>query len=103
MTTITYFAVKHLPSGGYLPEVKGWHGRGGSFAVPTDPRSARPRLFHSPHAAKSYLGSWLKGEYHTSRGQDSFSGEYYEDTSIVPKPDRRREDMEVVPINVEMP
>lgn len=93
MRVATYYAVQHLPTGGYLPAILAWHGRGGSFVKPTAPDDGQPRLFLTKRAAKNYLTSWLSGETHSSGGEDC-------DIWLVKKPERRREDMEVVPIEV---
>lgn len=84
----------------FLPGAGTWHGRGGSFAEPCEPSTKPPRIFHQEGAAKRALNAWLKGQWHCSRGFDDFHNEYYEETSIEPKPERRAEDMEIVPLSL---
>lgn len=109
MSTITFWLIRHKPSGGYLPEPAGRMGRGGSHVEPTlhVDNLTRPRLFISERAAKIALGSWLKGKVHHSSGyhEDYFSGgrEYYEDLDVEHVPSRKREDMEITSVDMVIP
>lgn len=107
---ITMYAIKHVPTGGYLPAPKGRGGRGGSHMEPVvfDENSKElPRLFGRKAAANAGLIHWSKGIYKTDRGYDNGTpwsgGEYYEETYIDPQPHRRKEDMEIVPVVIELP
>lgn len=93
-----FFAIRHKPSGGFLPQSDRSRRGGFTHTVPTT--YLPPRLFASMGAAKAALTWWLKGEtsVHISR---SYEGEYDEDWSTSPRPDRRTEEMEVVPVTLE--
>ena len=90
-----WFAIKHKPSGLYLPAASGRYGRGFSFKEPSE---ERPRLFHTKRGAINALYQWLRGHHRHSSGFDSFNSEYYEETKVLPQPHRKREEMEVVPL-----
>lgn len=85
------FAIRHKPSGGHLPEV----GRGYTFSEPSVDRI--PRLFESASAAKRALTWWLKGGTSVLRSKD-YWGEYDETWQHTDIPNRKAEDMEVVPV-----
>jgi hypothetical protein len=103
--TISFWAVRHKPTGWYLPEVYGRQGRGGSHVEPTN--LVRPRLFISQRAAKAYLGQWLLGKHNASRGYDSGSPysepEYWEEVSVEPVATRKREEMEIIELKLDIP
>ncbi len=102
------WAIRHNPSGGYLPEVGPRMGYTG-----TDPTSMgegspfAPRLFASEAAAKRALTWWLKGITSVSR-----SGiDYYDETWSTLPPvsseyftyvERCQGDMEVVQLKLEV-
>lgn len=74
-------------------------GRGGSHVEPTDPAKTRPRVFHTERAAKIALNAWLKGKVVCNRGvyyDHERTPDYYEDTTIVPVPTRKRDEMTIV-------
>jgi hypothetical protein len=89
------FAIRHNPSGLFLPNPMGRGGRGGSHL---EPSSENPRLFPTKRGAHNALQMWLKGKYTANRGYDSFSNEYYEELELIPQPSRKKEEMEVVVI-----
>lgn len=96
---VPLYAIRHRPTGNYLPRPLGREGRGGSHLEPVEPTSAketRPRFFETERAAKIFLSSWLKGKVIHTSSYDSLNGEYWEDTSVVPVPSRKAEEMEVV-------
>ncbi|MCG7629040.1 hypothetical protein MHM88_14610 [Epibacterium sp. MM17-32] len=100
---IEFFAIRHKPSGGFLPAPKGRGGRGGSHVEPVPPSEVNPpRLFHSKHAASVALTHWLKGAVTVDYVEYDF-GEVDELWNLDPKPHRKREDMEVVPVKMELP
>lgn len=109
MSTIIRYAIRRKTDGFYMPQAAGRNGRGGSLQEPADPNHlvTQIRLFHNKQAAMRALSAWLKGEWVTSRGNyhDHWSGadEYYEETEIVYKLDRKSEDMEVVEVQVILP
>lgn len=103
MSKITFWLIRHKPTGGYLPEPIGRMGRGGSHVEPvvhTDDPATTPRIFQSERAAKNALAAWLRGKYVAHRGSYSggpdFDVDYYEDIEIVPVPGRKREEMEII-------
>ena len=96
------WAIRHKPTNHYLPSPKGHSGRGGSFVDPVDPDVTLPRLFPTERSAKAALTCWLKGKHEGKYDwDDSEWGGMYKyciGYIIVPVPNRKREDMEVVEI-----
>lgn len=96
------WAIRHKPTNHYLPSPKGHSGRGGSFVDPVDPDVTLPRLFPTERSAKAALTCWLKGKHVGKYGWDGseYGGmyKYCIGYTIVPVPNRKREDMEVVEI-----
>ncbi len=104
MSIIRFWAIRHAPTGHYLPEPAGRMGRGGSHVEPVAVSDAdRARLFPSKIAASRALGAWLRGKVHHSSGYDSFSGEYWETNELRPVPSRKRDEMDIVEIEVVLP
>lgn len=103
MSTFDLWLIRHEPTGNFLPEPEGRMGRGGSHTEPTPIAEKPPRIFRTERAAKIALNSWLKGKHVHTSGYDSFCGEFWEDTSIVPVPDRIASDMRVVKASVVLP
>jgi len=91
------WAIRHKPTNHYLPSPKGHSGRGGSFVDPVDPKETHPRLFPSERAAKAALTSWLKGKHEGEWEWDDMY-KYCVGYTVVPVPNRKREDMEIVEI-----
>ena len=105
MNTVSLFAIRHKPTGDFLPRPLGREGRGGSHLEPVEPigtKETRPRFFETERAAKIFLTGWIKGKVVHSAGYDSFNGEYYEDTETIPVPSRKAEDMEIVEYRVDL-
>lgn len=100
------FAIRHKPTGFYLGDPKG---RGGSFMEPEPATAIRPpRIFHNRHAAACALGQWLLGHHvkHSCSGGQTPYGDFddYEEwTTYEAQPHRKREEMEVVPIQLVLP
>lgn len=97
------YAIKHKPTGFYLPEPKGKMGRGGSYLEPISPDVERPRLFSTERAAKNALIQWVRGKHkgiYEWEYDETFGRSYQitAGTEVIPVPDRIKEDMEVVPI-----
>lgn len=96
------FAIRHKPTGFFLPNPKGKGGNGGSFVEPVDGNEEVPRLFHKKQSAKAALTAWLRGHHYATWGYDDGdgfswgSGQYVEDISVKPVPGRNKEDMEIV-------
>lgn len=103
MTEITFWLIRHIPTGGYLPQPTGYMGRGGSHVEPVihdpaDPKT-RPRICNTKRTAINVLSQWLAGKYykdHDPDWGDSADGPY-------PVPTRIREEMEIIPINLVIP
>ena len=92
-----FFAIRHKPSGYFLPAYAKRHGR--TNAEPTD--ALAPRLFMKAHHAKAALDWWLLGVVTLSYRTDWESG--YTETrglDIEPRADRKADDMEVVAITL---
>ncbi len=88
-----YFAIKHVPSGGFLPQPK--NGRGGTHVAPTT--KLPPRLFTRELDARNCLTWWLRGKIHTT-----YIDAWEEESWHVQKmADRHREDMEIVKFKLE--
>lgn len=93
------FAIRHIPSGYYLPEPKGRGGRGGSWVEPVDANYELPRLFNTLRGAKIALTAYCKGKHDGDYEYDYESGTgccigY----NIVPNTQRVRADFEIVQI-----
>lgn len=87
-----FLAIRHKPSGGFLPAVRGY-----GFTRATPSTTAPPRLFEKPGPARQALDYWLEGEL--------FEGTVDEDSGLqelrlVRKPERRAFDMEIVEIEI---
>ena len=82
-----FLAIRHKPSGGFLPSLNSY---GFTRAEPT--RDQPPRLFTKHGAALQALNSWLEGEWF----------ETPEDAVLRVRPvaGRRREEMEIVEIEL---
>jgi len=96
---IEVFAIRHKPTGKYLPSGRGFNGRGMTWSSPVAPSAVRlPRVFHTHKSARISLTYWMKGKI---EGQNDDGYAY--PGNIRPAPDRVFEDMEIVPITVEIP
>ncbi len=105
-TTIgTKWAVRHIPTGHFLPVATGRQGRGGSHVEPCDPKDAPPRLCDSEKSAIAVLSQWLRGkatiryiwEYDEFRGKDY---KVEDGVEIEPVPTRIKDDMEIVQVEL---
>lgn len=95
------WAIKHTPSGAFLPAPRGRGGRGGTHVEIGD--DGPPRLFDKEASAKSALRYWLDGAItvsQTSYGDPWEGYEYDEDRHLEPKPHRVAEDMKVVRVAI---
>lgn len=100
---LTFWFIRHKPSGHYLPEPTGRMRRGGSHTEPVSPDQKQPRVFMSELSAKRALSSWLRGKVHRNKGYDSYTGDYWEDNEIVPVPSRKKDEMEIVNATMVLP
>jgi hypothetical protein len=89
-----YWAIRHKPTGFFMPEPKMYHKRGSSFWEPKE-QADRVRIFYTEKAAKSALGQWLRGEHHPEFEYDE--GHMYAiGAKVKPVSTRNRDDMEIV-------
>lgn len=94
-----FFAIRHKPSGGYLPA-----GRGRGFTHDAPSTNDPPRLFRSRKGALQALRWWLKGCLYERLVVDSWSEDadrYGTIEQKAPEEERRAEDMEVVLLRLE--
>lgn len=103
MNTITLFLIRHNPTGFYLPEPAGRMGRGGSHIEPVNPTAERPRIFPSKLSASRALSQWLRGKHHRKWDHDWETGHVEDRVIIEPIPSRKREEMEIVELKVDLP
>lgn len=86
-----FIAIRHKPSGGFLPATRGY-----GFTREEPTLSKPPRLFEKPGPCKQALARWLEGEL--------FEGEANDENEItlrlVKRPDRRATDFEFVEIEL---
>ena len=90
---LTCYAIKHIPSGGFLPKRER---KGHTHEEPQV--GCIPRLFSSRKNANLALKAWLLGEWTEKIYADSYSGEYDVDMKIIDRPARLAVDMKIVPI-----
>lgn len=81
---IVFYAIRVKGTNKYLPMRERQYGH--SFSEPTSIEEKPPRLFFNEKQVKAALSSWLLGEHRKTR-------KYID---IVPKKDRKRENMEIV-------
>lgn len=94
------YAIKHKPSGGYLPEIFGQRA-GYTYTEPTVPSElyGHPRLFETKGAARRALAWWLKGVTTVLFTKpEAWGGDYDEQWNTEEKPERKAEDMIIVPM-----
>lgn len=109
------FAIKHKPTGEYMPaRMSRTSSRGWSHWVPgpapdgwggCDGYDKNPRVFFTLQSARNALTAWLKGMHNCSRGTTSGTWdsppESYEVIEIAAPPvERKREDMEIVTLEL---
>lgn len=97
MSTYSYFIIRHTPTGFVIAPAKGRDGRGGSHV---EPSAGRPRLFDTERAAKGWLTTWLKGKVTTDGFYTTYEGDYEETLRTEPVPSRKREEMEIVKVEL---
>lgn len=89
-----FLAIRHRPSGGLLPNVRGY-GFTRTEPSATDP----PRLFVRMASAKQALNYWLAGEHYETNDHDSDFGDSIT-LRCKRRPDRRSADMEIVEVEI---
>ncbi|KKL77589.1 hypothetical protein LCGC14_2033350 [marine sediment metagenome] len=101
MKHVQFYSIRHIPTGNFLSVPIGRSGKGGTWTEPVPLSNINPpRLFCSEHAAKIALTYWLKGRFSVTHS--TYSGEWGEEHDEIehtePAPERKREDMEIVPM-----
>ena len=92
-----YYAIKHKPTGYYMPEI--YAKRGYTHTEPLAPSRSTPRLFMSRAGAARALGNWLKGITSVTRTRgDGWEIDDDETWHTEHRPERKAEDMEIVAI-----
>jgi hypothetical protein len=88
------FAIRHSPTGLYLPRIQS---RGSTHREPTV-QLKDARLFHRERDAKGFLTTWLQGKQTQKEGPSSYESFTNDDVwiEVEPVPTRKREDMEIV-------
>jgi len=99
------FIIRHRHTGWILPAAAS--GQSATSVTLADPRHAPPRLFRTGARARRALTYWLKGwgGVETGTDEDAFGNKVQVQIGVTYLPDasRRREDMEVVPVTVDLP
>lgn len=102
------YAIRHNPTGEYMPCLMHRSGRGGwSFWNPGpvldtygEPHDKNPRIFFTKISARNALTMWLQGEWHRKQGVfvdwEGTPDGYDKMTVDAPSRPRVREDMEIV-------
>lgn len=98
-----FYAVRHMPSGRFLPTTK----KGYTTTEPVAAEVIPPRLHISYRRANAAMHAWCRG-VHTARWEywssddvyPSAGGTYVEEIKIKPMPKRNLADMEVVEIHL---
>lgn len=86
-----FLALRHKPSGGFLPNVRGY---GFTRTEPT--LSEPPRLFEKPGPCRQALNRWLEGEHY--EGTEDEDGTIR--IKVLPRPSRRKAEFEIVEIEL---
>lgn len=86
-----FLAIRHKPSGGFLPSVRGY---GFTRTEPT--LTEPPRLFEKSGPCRQALNRWLEGELYEGTETDDGTLQL----RCIKKPDRRKGDFEIVEIEL---
>ena len=86
-----FYAIRHKPTGLYLPRREA---RGATHREPTAALQ-QARFWHRERDAKGFLTVWLQGKASMREYQD-WQGDYDVEYSVDPVPTRKREEMEIV-------
>lgn len=89
-----FLAIRHRPSGGLLPNVRGY-----GFTKTEPSLTDAPRLFASKGPAQQALNYWLQGEFTEKSDYDSDFGSQI-NLHCRKRPDRRAEHMEIVEVEI---
>lgn len=107
MAVIYKYAIRHKPTGGYLPEPSGRMGRGGSYVEPMIPipgeLTTYPRMFPTKRGAINALSQWLRGKHHMEYEYEECFGRDVRveaGCSIEHVPHRDKDSMEIVALAI---
>jgi len=95
----TYYIVRNKHTRAYFH----WCGRGSTAQELATEGTVPPRLFVSARSAKCALKWWLRGAFHEEHHRSgSILGELDDYVNLIcsPRPERKAEDMEIVPIKL---
>ena len=92
------YAVRHKPSGLFIPRLEIGNLKGGSRLEPSNDRE--PRLFFNKQSARCFLSTWLRGIFKLYDSVDWETGQSESRITIVPQLHRKKEDMEIVEFNL---
>ena len=92
------WAIKHKPSGHYLPRIPGKHG--GTYVEPEPVDRGRIRLFREESHAKCALKWWLAGHTYVVWFAGSFDEDGDADWRTKPVPGRCADDMAIVRVEL---
>lgn len=97
---MTYYCIKHIPTGHVIPCANGRLDRGGSWVEPVPANACLPRVFTQKRYARGWLTGWLKGAVAQHVHADWETG-YVDDVRnvVVPKPHRKRDEYKIVTIS----
>ena len=104
------YAIRHIPTGRFMPVPTGKNGSGSSYWDPVDVSTCNatfgqlptvPRLFPLRRSASSALTQWLRGRHEplTEWEQDETFGSSYQvtiGTDVKHDPSRKADDMEII-------
>ena len=93
-----YYAIKHMPTGGYLPQLR--RKRGHTHTEPLPLEGAVPRLHHTERGAKVALWYWLKGTWREDYNTGDWGTSEYCGNFPKKQLERKREDMQIVKMRV---
>lgn len=96
---VSVYAIRHKPTGFYLPG-SSRSALPPSMVEPVDPREQPPRVWAEERHAHSTLTIWLRGIHKAD--YDDETGSVHTEIVAPPVP-RRREDMEVVQVELLLP
>jgi hypothetical protein len=94
VTNRYFLAIRHKPSGGLLPNVRGY-----GFTRVDPSTSEPPRLFVRMASAKQALNYWLQGEHFEAIDSDSDFGNQIT-LHCRRRPDRKESEMEIVEVEI---
>lgn len=81
----TMYAIKHTPTGRYMPVAQPGSTRGASFVEPVDAETSDKavRLFGSARSAKIALSAWCKGQYFVRNNPVSLYRDGYDEEQSI--------------------